>query len=61
MCRRHATYRWKVFDKGYNFALELTSIRAMHKKLWASKVAKVPILGIAGLPTWSPKKNAIWV
>jgi len=38
------------FDKGYNFALDLTSIRAFHIKLWASKVMGVPILGILKLP-----------
>jgi hypothetical protein len=45
-------YRWKNFDKGYNFALDLTSIEGFHKKLWASKVVGVPILGIVGVPTW---------
>jgi hypothetical protein len=38
------------FDKGYNFALDLTSIKAFHTKLWASKITGVPILGISKLP-----------
>jgi hypothetical protein len=33
----------KALDKGYNFALDVTSIRGMHKMLYASKVAKDPI------------------
>jgi hypothetical protein len=39
-------------DEGYNFDLDLTSIRGLHKKLWASKVAGIPISRISGLPTW---------
>jgi hypothetical protein len=46
-----ATYHWKVLNKGYNIPLEFTSIKGLHKKLWASKVARVLILGISGLPT----------
>jgi hypothetical protein len=45
----HATYFWKTINKGYNFALNLTSIGGLNKKLWASKMAKVPILEILGL------------
>jgi hypothetical protein len=40
------------FDKGYNFVLDLTSIRDFDKKLWASKVIRVPIARISGFPTW---------
>jgi hypothetical protein len=43
--------------KGYNFALDLTSIGALHTKLWASKVVGVLILGILGLLG----QNDIWV
>jgi hypothetical protein len=42
----------KVLDKGYNFALDLTSVEGYHKMLWASKVTKVPISRIARIPTW---------
>jgi hypothetical protein len=52
VCKWRVTYFWKVFDKNYNFSLELVSIRGLHKKLWAFKVVKVPILGISKLPTW---------
>jgi hypothetical protein len=55
MCRWLATYRWKAFNKGYNFALNLILIGGLHTKLWAPKVAGVPIVGILGLPLGSPK------
>jgi len=42
-CRWCATYRWEFLNKGYNFASNLTSIGGLHTKLWASKVAGVPI------------------
>jgi hypothetical protein len=45
-------YLWKYLNKGYNFVLDLTLIRCLHMKLWASKVARVPIIKISGLPTW---------
>jgi len=48
--KQHVTYHWKTFDKGYNFVLDLTSIEGFHTKLWASKMVKVLILGISGLP-----------
>jgi hypothetical protein len=54
-------YLWKYFDEGYNFALDLTSIKDLQKKLWVFKVAGDLILGILRLLTWSPKKNDIWV
>jgi hypothetical protein len=44
--RWRATYRWKALEEGYNFALNLISIRGLHAKLWAPKIAKVPIVGI---------------
>jgi hypothetical protein len=48
----HITYPWKVLEKGYNFSLNLTSIGGLHKKLWASKVARVSILGFFRHWTW---------
>ncbi len=38
-CRCCATYRWKRIDEGYNFASDLTLIRGLYTRLWASKVA----------------------
>jgi hypothetical protein len=37
------TYHWKSFNKGYNFSSNLILIEGLYKKLWASKVSKVPI------------------
>jgi hypothetical protein len=44
-------------NKGYNFALNLNSIGGLHKKLWPSKLPRVPISGILGLPG----QNDIWM
>ncbi len=57
VCRWHVTFRQKALDEGYDFALDLISIGGLHAKLWASKVAGVPILGISRisrLPSGSP-------
>jgi hypothetical protein len=40
MCGRLATYCWKALDKGYNFFLQLTSIKGLHKTLCVSKWRK---------------------
>ncbi len=53
VCKWRVIYYWKDLDKGYNFASSLTSIGGLHTKLQASKVARVPILGISGLPLGS--------
>jgi len=47
-------YHWKAFNEGYTIALDVTSIGGLHTKLWASKVTRVLILGILGLPLESP-------
>jgi hypothetical protein len=58
----HATYLWKALDEGYKCFLNLTSIRGLKKKLWPSKVVRIPILGISGLSTWGVRgQNDIWV
>jgi hypothetical protein len=49
-CTWRATYRWKALDKGYNFSLDLISIEGLNTKLWGPKVARVPVVGILGLP-----------
>jgi hypothetical protein len=54
-----ATYCWKALDKGYIFGLDLTSIKGLHTKLWVSKGARVPILGISQVGV--PGQNDIWV
>ncbi len=40
------------FQWGLQLFFNLTSIRCLHKKLWASKVAGVSISGILGFLTW---------
>jgi hypothetical protein len=55
MCKQRATNRWQALDKGYNFALNLITIRGLHVKLCASKVAGVLVVGILGLPFGSPE------
>jgi hypothetical protein len=52
-----ATYPWKSLDESYNFASEHISIRGLFAKLWGSKVARVPIGVISGLPLESPTKE----
>jgi hypothetical protein len=42
-------------QQGLQLCLNLISIEGLHTKLWAPKVAKVPNLGISGLPLGSPK------
>ncbi len=49
-CKWHATYHWKVFDKGYNFVLDLILIEGLHTKLWGPKVVGIPTLGLT--PIW---------
>jgi hypothetical protein len=53
--RWRATYCWKDLDKGYNFAWDPISIRGLHKKLWACKVAGILVVRISGLPLESPE------
>jgi len=60
-CKWCGTYCWKAIKEGYNFSLDLTLIEGLHVKLWASKVAKIPILGILRLQLGSPKTKCIWV
>jgi len=52
-----ATYCWKALNKGYNFALNHTSIRGLLVKLWGSKVVGVPIGAISRLPLGSPRRE----
>ncbi len=58
MCRRRATCRWKAFNKTYNFAWDLIAIEGLHAKLCASKVVKVPVVGISRLPLGNPKTKS---
>jgi hypothetical protein len=49
-----ATYHWKDLDEGYNFALNLISIRDLYAKLWGPKVVEVPTLAIGSPETKMP-------
>ncbi len=51
----HMTYHWKALDEGYNFTSDIISIRGLHTKLWAPKVARILTLGISGFPLGSRK------
>jgi hypothetical protein len=54
-CRWRATYHWKALNESYNFALDLTSIKDLHAKLWAPKVVGVTFSAISGLQLGSPR------
>jgi hypothetical protein len=54
VCKWHATYRLKSLDKGYNFFLDLISIRGLHTKLIGPKVVRIATLKISGLRFGSP-------
>jgi hypothetical protein len=54
-CKRRATYRWKVLGEGYNFALNLISIKGFHTMLWSPKVVRIPTLQISGLSLGNPE------
>ncbi len=50
-------YHWRAFNNGYNFAIDLISIRGFHKKLLVSKVVEIIISRIIGLLTWESREK----
>jgi hypothetical protein len=56
LCKKLDAYHWKDLDKDYNFSLNLTSIKGLHK-LWASKMARIPISGISRFLTWESQEK----
>jgi hypothetical protein len=54
-CRQRATYHWKALDESYNFASDRIAIGALHKKLCALKVPRLPTGGISSNPRGSPR------
>jgi len=62
-CLKIHDFRWcaidgcKDLDEGYNFALNNISIKGMHKKLWATKLGRDPILGFSGFLIWESQEN----
>ncbi len=61
MCRKHATYRWKALDKGYNFASNYIAIRGLNKKLCTLKVIGVPAEEFRDSHLGVPGQKAIWM
>jgi hypothetical protein len=53
--RHRAKYCWKALNKGYNFVLDVITIRGLHAKLWAPKVVGILAMRILGLPSGSPE------
>jgi len=45
------------FGRGYNFSLNVTSIEGLHKKLWASKIARISISRFYGLRIWVSREK----
>ncbi len=58
VCKWSVTHRWKVLDKGYNFALDLITIEGLQRKLCALKVAGVLVVGISGHPFGIPETKS---
>jgi hypothetical protein len=57
-----ATYRWKGFDEGYNFVLDLISIGGLLKELWGLQSCKSPNFRNFGTPNLKVLgQNDIWV
>jgi hypothetical protein len=54
LCRWRATYHWKSFDEGYNFALDLIPIGGLHTKLLGLVVVGVLTLAISRFSFGSP-------
>jgi hypothetical protein len=54
-CKWCVTYLWKALNKDSNFASNLISIKGLHTKLWAPKVARVLTLGTSRLPLGNPR------
>jgi hypothetical protein len=48
----------KDLHKGYNFASYFILIEGLHTKLWGPKVAKIPTMGISGLPARNPRTKS---
>jgi hypothetical protein len=60
-CRWHATCRWKALNKGYNFALNLISIKGLHKMLCDPKVVRVQVGEFQYSHMGVSRQNDIWV
>jgi hypothetical protein len=55
-----ATWRWKDLDEGYNFGLDLVTIRLCNRELWAFKVPGLQpgqFRDNFGTPTWESREK----
>jgi hypothetical protein len=59
--RWFATYHWKALEKGYNFTLDLVSIRVINAKLWAPKLQESQLWQFFNSHFGVPGQNAIWM
>jgi hypothetical protein len=56
-----ATWRWKDFDEGYNFGLNLIVIGLYSRELWLFKVLGVPLGQFRDSISRVPRICAIWM
>jgi hypothetical protein len=56
-----ATWRWKDFDEGYNFGLDLVAIQLYSRELWPFKVTKVSSGQFRDSISGVPRICAIWM
>jgi len=57
VCKRSATWRWKVLRESYNISSDLIPIGGLSKKLWMPKVPRVQPGTVSGLLLGSPGKK----
>jgi hypothetical protein len=57
VCSWSVTHHWKALKESYNFALNLSPIGGLSKKLWMPKVPRVQVGTISGLHFGSPEKK----
>jgi hypothetical protein len=57
VCNRSATWRWKAFERSYNFGLDLAPIGGRSWEIWAAKVPGVQPRTVSGLLLGSPGKK----
>jgi hypothetical protein len=50
-----ATYRWKILNEGYNFALDFIIIKGLHAEFLGLQSHESPSHGNFGTPTWESR------
>ncbi len=61
VCRWRATYRWKSLSKGYNFALDFTSIKGCTQSYGPPKLRESQFWEFWDFHLGVPGQNDIWV